>query len=151
MMLKKNFTTEAELRSFAAHLAKNINAGCLIFLIGPLGAGKTTFARGLLRGLGYQGKVKSPTYSLLEVYELPDRCVCHCDFYRLDAAEEWEYLGLEDYFSETTLLLIEWPEKIAAHLPSPDLRCELSLVGEGRALCLHAETPKGEQLLAQLS
>ena len=119
-----------------------------LYLQGELGAGKTTFVRGLLRGLGYQGLVKSPTYALVEPYEAGGRRLYHFDLYRLAAPEELEALGGRDYFHERGLCLVEWPERAAGVLPPPDLLLRLSLAGTGRELDCEARTPAGERCLA---
>jgi tRNA threonylcarbamoyladenosine biosynthesis protein TsaE len=107
--------------------------GAVIHLRGTLGAGKTTLARELLRALGVTGTIRSPTYTLMEPYELPDRRVLHMDLYRIEAAD-LEQLGLDDYSPTETLWLVEWPEKGGAGLPKADLVLELAALGEGRKL-----------------
>ncbi|MEF7612320.1 tRNA (adenosine(37)-N6)-threonylcarbamoyltransferase complex ATPase subunit type 1 TsaE [Aquincola sp. MAHUQ-54] len=123
-----------------------------IELHGPLGAGKTTFVRHLLRALGVQGRIKSPTYAVLEPYELADGPpVAHFDFYRFEDAAEWDDAGFRDVFAQPGLKLAEWPEKVAAALPAPDLRMELApLDDDQRAVTLHAHTPCGLALLHAL-
>jgi tRNA threonylcarbamoyladenosine biosynthesis protein TsaE len=106
--------------------------GGVIYLHGPLGAGKTTVARGLLRALGVRGAIRSPTYTLLEPYDLPGRSLVHLDLYRLADERELEPLGLRDYPPERCWWLVEWPERAAARLPAPDLRVTLAHAGEGR-------------------
>ena len=96
-----------------------------ITLQGPLGAGKTTFTRHLLRALGFDGRVKSPTYALVETYALPGLPIHHCDFYRLQDAQEWEDAGLRDLFAAPGLKLVEWPERAEGLLPLPDLDVRL--------------------------
>src|ERR1700733_14455647 len=98
--LLKPLPTESDLLTFAGELAETITAGAIIYLSGPLGAGKTTFTRGFLRGLGFQEKVKSPTYAVVEPYDIAGRKVFHFDFYRLKDAKELEYIGIQDYFAE---------------------------------------------------
>jgi tRNA threonylcarbamoyladenosine biosynthesis protein TsaE len=98
-------------------LGRRLIAPSIVYLSGNLGAGKTTLARGILRGLGYQGKVKSPTYTLIESYETTQGIIYHCDLYRLNDPEELEHIGFSDYLNETTILLIEWPEKAFNLLP----------------------------------
>jgi tRNA threonylcarbamoyladenosine biosynthesis protein TsaE len=121
-----------------------------LFLHGELGAGKTTLARGLLRELGVQGTVRSPSYTLLETYEQAGWRVLHLDLYRLRSAEELETLGLRDELAPGVMLLIEWPERAAEALPLPDLRLSLALVGEGRTAQLEGATAAGKAWLAAL-
>jgi len=121
--------------------------GLTLFLSGDLGAGKTTFCRGLLRALGHRGAVKSPTYTLVETYDLPDRQLHHFDLYRLGDPEELEYMGIRDYFEPGNLCLLEWPEKGQGFLPQPDLRVKVSIDGQGRRLGLAADSPRGQALL----
>lgn len=103
-----------------------------LFLEGDLGAGKTTLSRGILRAFGHVGAVKSPTYTLVEVYELRDRTLCHFDLYRLGDPEELEYMGIRDYFVEKNVCVIEWPERGAGILPKADLIVQLTPEGDGR-------------------
>lgn len=127
--------TEEELLAVAAHLAKSITSG-VIYLNGPLGAGKTTFVRGFLRALGYQGKVKSPTYTLIENYEIADRVITHVDLYRLDNPAELEQIGMREYFVPGTICLIEWPDKGEGYLPKPNIICDIEFAEQGRVLTL---------------
>jgi tRNA threonylcarbamoyladenosine biosynthesis protein TsaE len=142
--------TEADMLAFAGRLAQNITDSAMIHLHGPLGAGKTTFARGFLRGLGFHDKVKSPTYALVETYELADRNVFHFDLYRLTDANELENIGIEDYFSQTAICLIEWPEKGFPFLPPPDLACYIAFLQEGREIRLLAQSERGKEILERL-
>lgn len=121
--------------AFAAHLARALATvrGGVIHLRGDLGAGKTTLARGLLRAFGVQGAIRSPSYTLMEPYELGDRRALHLDLYRLQA-EEIDQLGLDDYPPEETLWLVEWPERAAGLLPPPDLDLQLTVERQGRRL-----------------
>lgn len=117
-------------------------------LHGPLGAGKTTFARHLLRALGVTSRVKSPTYAVMEPYELPGGTVWHFDFYRFNDPQEWEDAGFRDVFASRGLKLAEWPEKAAGLLPAPDLRIDIEpLEHEARRVTLAAGTPRGLELL----
>ena len=119
-----------------------------IELHGTLGAGKTTFVRHLLHALGVQGRVKSPTYAVMEPYELPGLNAWHLDFYRFDDPQEWEDAGFRDVFAAPGLKLVEWPEKAEGLLPRPDLRVDISIVGESeRREKLAACTPLGRELL----
>ncbi len=144
--------TEAFGRALAA--ADQVDDGSLrggiVHLRGELGAGKTTLVRGLLRGLGYAGAVKSPTYTLVEPYEFACFSVYHFDLYRLADPEEFAYLGVERYFARGNLCLIEWPEHGAGFLPPADLSVTLSGRGSGRRLALQAHTALG-RILASAS
>lgn len=119
-----------------------------IELHGTLGSGKTTFVRHLLQALGVQGRIKSPTYAVMESYELPDLAVSHFDFYRFKDPQEFEDAGFRDVFASPGLKLAEWPEQAAGLLPVPDLRMELTpLDGDQRRVIFDALTPRGLELL----
>ena len=122
-----------------------------IYLQGDLGAGKTTLARGFLRGLGYQGKVKSPTYTLVEPYQLGQRRLCHFDLYRINDPQELEAMGIRDYFDGHTTCLVEWPERAAAVLDSPDLWVRIRIADPGREIELEAVSGTGRQILNGLT
>ena len=126
--------SEPELEAVGSALAKSLNFGDIIFLEGELGAGKTTVSRGILRGFGYRGIVASPTYTLLELYELTVHRIAHFDLYRITAAIDLEGIGLRDYLDGQTICLIEWPENGAAFLPAPNLRIILEYAGVGRTV-----------------
>ena len=125
---------EPELEAVGSELAKSLNFGDIIFLEGELGAGKTTVSRGILRGFGYRGIVASPTYTLLELYELTVHRVAHFDLYRITAAKDLEGIGFRDYLDGQTICLIEWPENGAGYLPVPTLRIILEYARVGRAI-----------------
>lgn len=123
----------------------------LVTLQGNLGGGKTTLSRGLIQGLGYQGAVKSPTYTLVEPYEIGALRVQHYDLYRMSDPEELEYLGMRDFLADDTLTLVEWPERAGTRLPAADLALSLELQGTGRRLAWQGQTARGRQLAEQLA
>ena len=127
-------SSEPELEAVGSALAKSLSFGDIIFLEGELGAGKTTVSRGILRGFGYRGTVASPTYTLLELYDLTVHRVAHFDLYRITAAKDLEGIGFRDYLDGQTICLIEWPENGAAVLPAPNLRIILEYAGAGRTV-----------------
>ena len=120
-------------------------------LEGPLGAGKTTFVRHLLHALGVEGRIKSPTYAVVETYELAPLAISHFDFYRFDDPQEWEDAGLRDLFGAPGLKLVEWAVKAEPLLPVPDLRVTITPHDESnRAVRYDAMTPMGLQLIQNL-
>jgi len=119
----------------------------VLHLLGDLGAGKSSLARALLRGLGVRGAVRSPTYTLVEPYETQAGLVLHLDLYRLAGADELGFLGLDDYLDRARLWLIEWPERGAAALPPPDLRLHLAIEADGRRLRAEPQTAVGRKCL----
>ncbi|PCM45150.1 tRNA (adenosine(37)-N6)-threonylcarbamoyltransferase complex ATPase subunit type 1 TsaE [Marinobacter sp. ANT_B65] len=133
-----------------ARLAKESGHGLTVFLEGDLGMGKTTFSRGVIRGLGHEGAVKSPTYTLVEPYEELSPPAYHFDLYRLGDPEELEYMGIRDYFNGQSICLIEWPERGQGLLPSPDLEVHLEYQGEGRSAVVRARSELGASLLNEL-
>jgi tRNA threonylcarbamoyladenosine biosynthesis protein TsaE len=136
---------EAATQRLGAVLAAALQPGLVIFLEGDLGAGKTTLARAMIRALGHQGAVKSPTYSLVEVYVVSSLYLYHFDFYRFELPEEFLDTGLDEYFNENAVCLVEWPERAQGCVPSPDLRLRLHHAGLGRVLEAVADTPQGAQ------
>jgi len=143
------WTTESDCAAFAESLAhKPAIDDAFIALEGPLGAGKTTFARHLLRSLGVTGRIKSPTYALLEPYELPGLRASHLDFYRFDDPREWVDAGLREVFEQPGLKLVEWPDKAGDLLPTADLWLRITPRDDGsRDVAVHAHTARGVELL----
>lgn len=140
---------EAATLRLGGALAEVVTAGVL-FLRGDLGSGKTTLSRGLLRGLGHQGAVKSPTYTLIEPYLLGKLALYHFDLYRLADEKELEYLGVRDYFREDSLCVIEWPERGEPLLPAPDLEIRLKWIEKGRWCEIEGCSDNGRVWLEQL-
>ncbi len=143
---------EAACAAFAATLAGQTDLrDAYIELHGPLGAGKTTFVRHLLRALGVEGRIKSPTYTVLEPYALPGLAISHFDFYRFADPREWEDAGFREVFAAPGLKLAEWPDKAAGMLPPADLQVFIEAPDESeREVVLHALTPHGRALLRSL-
>lgn len=131
---------EAAMMAYGGSIADQFPNGGIVLLKGDLGAGKTTLVRGLLRHLGHQGNVKSPTYTLVEPYELNGRKVYHFDLYRLGDPEELEYMGGRDYWESDALCLIEWPEQAQGYLPDADLSLEITYTGSGRTISILNKT-----------
>ena len=144
---------EEAMTAFGARIAKTTEGHGLIFLEGDLGAGKTTLSRGIIRGLGHVGAVKSPTFTLVEPYEIGEIRAFHFDLYRLVDPEELEYLGIRDYFDDDALCLIEWPDKGAGFLPKPDLTITITISphNTGRLLKLTPQGSRGESWCAALA
>jgi len=135
--------------ALAKSLIKHKTPEIVIYLTGNLGAGKTTFVRGFLRGLQYLGNVKSPTYTLVEPYDLAVGKVYHFDFYRLNNSQELEYMGIREYFHQAYCLL-EWPEKAQGFLPEADLALEISIKDDARGIVIAALSDRGKDALQTL-
>ena len=133
-----------------AALAAGIAPGRVLHLAGDLGSGKTTLVRGLLRALGVQGPVKSPTYAWVEPYSVSRLDLYHFDFYRFDKKTEWLSSGLREYFRPDAVCIVEWPERAGSVLPSPDLALRLDYEGAARQASLEAHSAEGEAWLASL-
>ena len=149
-MRKLKVAGEQAQEALGAALAVASPPSCVIYLVGDLGAGKTTLARGFIRALGHKGAVKSPTYALLEPYELPDQSCYHLDLYRLSDPEELEYLGIRDLLQSEAILLVEWPKRGEGQLPPPDLVVEIDHDGECRQMQIKSHSKKGNSLLQAL-
>ncbi len=143
--------TAAETDQLGERLAQSMPATAVVWLRGDLGAGKSSLARALLRALGVRGAIKSPTYTLIERYPLQEGEAVHLDLYRIAAAAELDFLGLEDLHGQARLWLVEWPERGGGSVPGPDLEITLETSGDGRQAELRAATENGQAWLATLS
>jgi len=142
---------ESQQVALAKDIAQHLSSSFVVFLKGDLGAGKTTFARGFIQASGFDGVVKSPTYTLVEPYPISKNRMCyHFDLYRLSDPEELEFTGARDYFNENDVCLVEWPEKAEGFLPKADWICEFSYFNEGRNLTILAQTDEGKELMLQV-
>ena len=150
-MLKTILPDENATLALGAALARGLAPGLVVFLHGELGAGKTTVVRGALRALGFQGRVKSPTYALVELYEVSRLNVHHFDFYRFRDPKEWADAGFRDSFNGQTVSLVEWPEKAAGVLPPADLEITLDLQDSGRIAHVSANTAEGSRCLESIA
>lgn len=149
-MLEKIANNEDEMISLGKVFGQALKKGGIVYLEGDLGAGKTTFSRGIIQGLGHSGSVKSPTYTLVEPYELADLNIYHFDLYRLADPEELEYMGIREYFGDENICLVEWPERGTGVIPDPDVKLAINHYNEGRKLIFHPCTQRGENLLEGL-
>ena len=141
---------EAATLAMAATLAAGLEPGMVLRLEGDLGAGKTTLVRGVLRALGDAGPVRSPTYTLVELHAVSGLNLYHFDFYRFNQAEDFLDAGLEEYFGNDGICLVEWPDRAGPYLPPADLRIELSVRPDGRSVRVEATSPRGEPCVARL-
>jgi tRNA threonylcarbamoyladenosine biosynthesis protein TsaE len=148
-----NLRDEAATLALGEALAAGVAPGRVLHLAGDLGAGKTTLVRGLLRALGYAGRVKSPTYTLVEHYSVSSLNLYHFDFYRFKDPEEWLSSGFRDYFNAQSVCVVEWPERVGELLAPPDLevRLEFDAASPGRRALLEACSPAGSSWLSRLS
>ncbi|MDN3652877.1 tRNA (adenosine(37)-N6)-threonylcarbamoyltransferase complex ATPase subunit type 1 TsaE [Thalassotalea ponticola] len=154
LTLSKALRDEQQTVAFGAALADAVKqldlANLVVFLHGDLGAGKTTLTRGFVQGMGHKGNVKSPTYTLVEPYELPPWHIYHFDLYRLADPEELEYMGIRDYFLQKSCCFVEWSEKGTGLLPTEDLIIDLVYNGHQRNVELRANSESGERIIQAL-
>jgi tRNA threonylcarbamoyladenosine biosynthesis protein TsaE len=151
MQWRGHLADETEQIAFAQQVAQKLEGAFTIFLVGDLGTGKTTFARGYIQASGYDGVIKSPTYTLVEPYPISGNRMCyHFDLYRLADPEELEFTGARDYFNEQDVCLIEWPDKASGFLPVADWICQFSYQQTGRDLLVTACTEKGKNLMLRV-
>ncbi len=131
-----------ETEAFGAQLFQLLPKKCIVFLIGDLGTGKTTLVRGFIRAAGHTGVVKSPTYNIVEEYQLNNRLIFHFDLYRLFDPEELEWIGMADYLQQQSTCFVEWPEKGEGYLSEPDVILSMTTIEEGRELVIE-KMPEG--------
>ncbi|MEO9275813.1 tRNA (adenosine(37)-N6)-threonylcarbamoyltransferase complex ATPase subunit type 1 TsaE [Marinomonas sp. 5E14-1] len=150
MRIEKEVYGEDAMVQLGESFASSLKKGGVVFLEGDLGMGKTTFVRGVLRGLGYDGPVKSPTYTIVEPYDVMNIEAFHFDLYRVSDPEELEYMGIRDYFSGFCLCLIEWAEMGVGVLPEADFIVSIDRIKEGRHVLVEAKTAKASAALVSL-
>lgn len=152
MCIELRVATVKDMEALGASLTQRLAAVRLIYLYGALGSGKTTLVRAILRALGYRGKVKSPTFTLVEPYSIGGRDVYHFDLYRLKEAEELEFIGFRDYVTNNNLCLVEWAERGAAVLPPPDMEIRIGIVKDDdqRIVQLKSRSNRGAELVSGL-
>ena len=148
--LSISLPTEDHTEQFGLKIAESMNLPLVIYLIGDLGAGKTRLSRAILHGLGHHGTVKSPTYTIVEPYNLDSCDVYHFDLYRLADPLELDFLGIRDYFTENSLALVEWPERGKGVLNPADINIELSFTETGRDCVISSKSSAGEDLITNL-
>ena len=141
---------ESDTLALGAALAQGLRPGMVFYLSGDLGAGKTTLVRGVLRALGVTERVKSPTFTLLELYTISSLYLYHFDFYRFNHSDEWVDAGFREHFNSESVCLVEWPEKAGGQLPAPDVRIEMVVDGSGRSVTISAHTEAGRHCLKRL-
>ena len=145
MKLKQIFKSEAELSAFATKISTILDPGDVVYLRGVLGAGKTTVARAIIQQFGIAEPVTSPTFTLIETYQLPEVFVAHLDLYRIESEAEMEAIGLRDYLDGSWVCLIEWPDRAPGALPNPDLTIDLAYEEEGRSVVLKTTKHLGDR------
>jgi tRNA threonylcarbamoyladenosine biosynthesis protein TsaE len=150
-VLKARLADEGETLELGETLAPCLEPGITIYLRGELGAGKTTLVRGMLRALGHEGPVRSPTYALVEVYDVSRLHFHHFDFYRFHDPREWIDAGFRESFDGTNVTVVEWPEKAGTWLPPADVEIQFEFAEPGRELTLASNSLRGQKCLALLA
>lgn len=143
-------STARAMEALGKRLGRALTGSGIVFLHGELGAGKTTLSRGILRAYGHAGAVKSPTYTLVEPYELPEATLFHFDLYRLQDSMELELMGFRDYFRDDALTLVEWPERGSGMLPRADLDVHILAINGGRKVTLTVLSDRGRSVLERM-
>ncbi|WP_018692137.1 tRNA (adenosine(37)-N6)-threonylcarbamoyltransferase complex ATPase subunit type 1 TsaE [Algicola sagamiensis] len=151
MKFEKYLENETATVALGKQLSSACQSGIVIFLYGDLGAGKTTLSRGFIQGLGHVGAVKSPTYTLVEPYDIQGLQIYHFDLYRLADPDELEFMGIRDYFEPGNLCLLEWPDKGGDLIPQPDLMVTMNYQGEKRVADIEAKTARGLEVIKKLN
>lgn len=147
MIFEQQLDNSEQTEALAKQLSQHVAPPFIIYLKGDLGAGKTTFSRGFLAGMGFLGNVKSPTYTLVEPYQVEQTDIYHFDLYRLVAADELEFIGIEEYFTATSIALIEWPDKGRGWLPDPDIEIVLEHQDNSRKVTVSGVSQAGKNIL----
>ena len=146
-LLTRHLADENATLALGATFSEILHPGLIIFLTGDLGAGKTTLTRGILRKMGYNGIVKSPTYNLVEIYKFSKLYFYHFDFYRFNDPNEWEEAGFREHFNADSICIVEWPEKAGELLPVADIQLSIHVVESGRNIEIYALTEAGKRCL----
>lgn len=149
--VERGVASANDMERLGNELIAHLGGNRLVYINGPLGAGKTTLVRGMLRALGHAGAVKSPTFTLVEPYDFPDLAFYHFDLYRLKDPEELEFLGVRDYLHGSGVCAVEWAERAKSVLPTPDLDIMITPTGTGRMVRITAHTENGRTLLDALT
>jgi len=149
--MKETISTASEMENLGIVMSHASTPGLKIHLSGTLGAGKTTLVRGFMRGLGYTGKVKSPTFTLVEPYEFDSFSVFHFDLYRIESPLELEAIGYRDYHGPDSICLIEWPEKADAYLETPDLLLKIQIENDTRVVDISGPGDCGNALITKIT
>ena len=148
--MELQITSTAAMEGLGGQFAKAVSDGCTIYLQGPLGAGKTTWVRGFMRALGHTGATKSPTYGLVESYQLGGYDIHHFDLYRLNAPDELEHIGIRDYLSTNSIYIVEWPERGGDAMPPADIKINFLYDGTARKVCVNAYSSSGHRLIGSI-